>query len=291
VYNGFPSYAIESAVATISFNSGVPDAAGSYWWLDGPLDGWDAPTARVSMLPRIGNDALAEGEIPGDLHYRGRTLKFALLVESVTEAMREASRYLLAGATDLTYLSGTFLATEETPKQLSVVRSGNQNQGRLTITEQGLTQIGPKSPGFQGLQYGSQAVLARAEVELYASDPRKYAQSTATVSAPSAIVNAGNTPGITGTITVTTGGSPFTLTVGSRTMSFAVPSVTGAPALPGIPTTLLINLRTRTITSPTGTSYYYLRKLTTPWIVLPAGSSAFSTTASAASITFRSAWI
>ena len=138
---GGPSYQIIGNGVTIPINTGTPDKFGTYWTLDGEWGGWDSPDSRVSMLTKIGNDPMAQGEIPSDLHYRGRSVVGTIYGAATSEANREASRYLLAQALDLTYVSGTFLVDEEVPKQIAVYRSGNNNQGKLTMTDQGLSTL------------------------------------------------------------------------------------------------------------------------------------------------------
>jgi len=125
---GYPTYLVNGAV---SVNSGVADENGSFWYLDGEIAGWDSPDMRQTMLTRIGNTPSADGEIAADNHYRGRSLVFTLIAECASEAAREASRLLLAGALDLISTTGTFLAEEVIPKQVSIIRSGNSNQGKL----------------------------------------------------------------------------------------------------------------------------------------------------------------
>ena len=131
---GYPTYLVNGAV---SVNSGVADENGSFWYLDGEIAGWDSPDMRQTMLTRIGNTPSADGEIAADNHYRGRSLVFTLIAECASEAAREASRLLLAGALDLISTTGTFLAEEVIPKQVSIIRSGNSNQGKLVMTDCG----------------------------------------------------------------------------------------------------------------------------------------------------------
>lgn len=291
---GFPDYNINGV---IPFNLGAPtgvDENGCIWWLDGGIDGWDSPTGRVTMLPRIGNDPLADGEIPADLHYRGRTLKFSLYAECPDETAREKAWYLAAQATDLIDSSGVFYANEEVPKQVTVVRSGNQQQGRLVMLEQGLTMPMAISPPLKGLTPGSSITLLKATFELYCPDPRKYSQTThfATTGAGS-FTNHGNTGSVTATITLTpTGGGtgPITIVVATQTMQLVVPTVPSGPPLSAIPGKVVITLRNRTITDGSGGNCFYLRNLQTPWPVLPPGTHAWGATVPGV-ITYRDAWI
>lgn len=125
----FPYYIINTA---LPLNTGTPDANNCYWYLE-TLTGWASPDARVTMIPRIS----ADGEIPADLHYRGRTVVVSGWVECPDEASRQAARYLLTAAMDLIYYDGLFLAQETDPKQLVIVHAGNAGQGAVTFEDNG----------------------------------------------------------------------------------------------------------------------------------------------------------
>ena len=173
--------------------------------------------------------------------------------------------------------TGTFTVNEFTPKRLVVSRSGNNNQGRLVMLQRGyLKKVKGQLPG---LAEGTTVYLLEATVELYATDPRKYAVTVST--APfftdvASVTNAGNTATQNAKIVIenTGGGSgPLTITLATRTMQLVVPSLpAGAPALSSIPTFLVVNLYEQTIEDTAGNNYYYLRNLQTPWLILPPGT-------------------
>lgn len=116
----------------IPINTGTPDAYGSYWFLE-TMTGWASPDARVTMIPLISQN----GEIPADLHYRGRTVGITGWVECPDEVSRQAARYLLTAAMDLINYDGLFLAMEADPKQMNILHTGNAGQGAVTFLDDG----------------------------------------------------------------------------------------------------------------------------------------------------------
>lgn len=306
MFEGFTDYAIAGNGVEVTFNSGTADANGSYWYLDGEVVGWDSPDGRVTMLTKIGSDPDADGEYPADQHYRGRTFTFTLYANCTSEENRQKSRYLLAQALDLVDSTGTFTGNENIPKFCTISRSGNNNQGKLVMTDAGLSGPVVSTPGFPVCQTDENGLvyLLKADVEFYAEDPRKYA---VTPDGPSPIESnsitldaVGNTTtqnfvvNITGDISGITG--PLTITLNGKTMSLVVPTLPlGAPALSDFPATLAVDFYNKTIEDADGNNYYYLRDLTTPWLTLPPGSHAMTfvppTGDVDGSVTFYDAWI
>lgn len=306
---GFPFYTIVGTPdggqeATISINSNDPDAFGSYWWLDGDVQGWDSPDMRVTMLTKIGSDVDAEGEVPADLHYRGRSLVLKLYCEANSEINRQNSRLLLAQAANTS--ACTFTAVEEVPKLMSVVRSGNNNQGKLTILEHGYPGKAASStdpslyPDGWGFPPGTTTYLFEATVELYAQDPFKYSTSAVVTdfdeSGFIAIDNVGTYPSMKAVIELSaTGGGngPIFLATPERSLRLGVPTLpAGAPALNPIPEDLFVNLYEKLIIDSGGGSYYYLRDMQTPWLRIPTGSTNLGVDPpQAGSLRYQAAWL
>lgn len=308
---GFTDYEISNGSASIAFNaSDSPDVNGSYWYMEGEVSGWDSPDGRVTMLTKIGAGPNADGEIPADQHYRGRTFLITLHCVCTSEANRQASRDLIAQVLDLVDATGTFFVNETVPKSCTISRSGNNNYGRLVLTDEGFTSQPVITPGFtvpapddDGLLY-----LFKAELEFYAQDPRKYSYP---VSGPTPIEdnavtldNVGNTDStnffilITGDIEGYDGTLTLTLTNGSKTqvMELKVPSVpAGAPSLSLFPTELGIDFLSQTVTDGSGNNYYYLRNLQTPWLILLPGENVITFSGPDGEVdgesTWNSAWI
>jgi hypothetical protein len=147
----FPDYLI---AGTVPVNTGTPDRYGNYWWYK-TLKGWASPDARVQMLQVVSQD----GEIPADLHYRGRSIQMTGWVECPNETARENARYLLSGALDLLYGPGLFLAREVVPKQASVLHAGNNNSGLVSFDETGfpirVAAMLVRSPAFRQVTDGA----------------------------------------------------------------------------------------------------------------------------------------
>jgi hypothetical protein len=299
---GFTEYNINGVIPV---NTGTADAEGTYWTLQDDVGGWDSPDMRVSMLTKIGNTPRAQGEIPSDLHYRGRSIVMTIYGHATTEVNRQASKYLLAGALDLTGATGTFYVYEEVPKQITIVRSGNSNQGKLTYTDLGYTTLAAQSQEgdldpLVGIPPGSTVYLFKAELEFYAEDPFKYTQEASTADLSDGtlnIANSGNTPSSNMVVTLTdTGGGdgPISLTLGSLVMQIRKPTVpAGAPTLGNIPSTLVIDFYNETIEDADGNNYYYLRNLETPMLVAPVGTTelAVSPDTIGGSISYYPAWV
>ena len=291
---GFPDYRIVGNGMTIPINTGTPDVLGCYWTLDGEINGWDSPIVRVSMLPKIGNDPAADGEIPADLHYKGRELTMTLSAECSSEALRESARLLLAGALDLVNTTGIFYVDENVPKQLAINRANNMGQGRLMIVDEGYPQ--KMATQLPGLPVGSTTYLFKAALEIYAADPRKYAQTPVVIpiiAGSASVNNAGNTYSQNAIVTLTglAGVGPLTISCGGRTMRLIVPTTPGPPLSP-FPSTLVVDIYNKIITDGSGNNYFYLRDLTTPWLQFPPGVSAVTVTgATTGSIAYSSAWI
>lgn len=303
---GFPDYAIIGTPsggqeAEVTFNSNTPDAFGSYYFLDGEVIGWDSPDMRMTMLTKIGNDVNAEGEIPADLHYRGRSIQVVLFVECTSEENRENSKLLLAQACNTSAV--TFAANEVVPKFLSVVRGGNTSQGKLTMVDQGTTRkeaaTQPVSGGPWGVPVGTYIYPFKATVELYAQDPFKYAVTPTEVSLDSGVAsfdNPGTYPTMKASLTLTSTGSPSTLTISTdeRALLLGVPAVPpGAPTLSPIPADFIIDFYNQTIKDGAGSNYYYLRDMQTPWLRIPTGTGLALTVspATAGTLTFYPAWL
>jgi hypothetical protein len=282
VIDGFPDWNINEL---IPIGNGVPDVYGSLWWIDGELAGWDSPDMRFTMLPRIGVGPSSDGEFAGDLHYRGRSVTFTIYCAATSEENRENSRLLLARALDLTAANGvmgTFYANEVVPKQLLIQRAGNTNQGKLTIANEGLSQLTASTPGFISteLETGGQVYLFRADVEMYAADPRKYAQDPTTVdfdAGTAEITPLGNTanqqmllhclyddsPGV----------GPITFTFNGLVQRLLVPTVpAGGPVLNPIPTEFYVDVYSKLIYDADMVNYFYLMDLQTPWLIMPAAT-------------------
>lgn len=303
---GFPDYAIQGNGVTIPFNSGAPDAVGNYWYLEGGIAGWDSPEGRVTMLPKIGNDPASDGEYASDQHYRGRSFTFKLNAYCPSEVQREEAWYLLAQATDLIDGTGLFIVNEATPKQAVVSRSGNNSQGKLVMLENGISTVGVISRDFNlplpGDANNSIYILS-VQVELYSTDPRKYAQSSNThalASNTATVVNAGNTPSQNFSLTITGGiggiSGPLDISLAGQTMQLIVPSLpAGAPPPGAFPNSLGIDFYNRIIGLSVGLNdYYYLRNLQTPWLFVPPGTSTLSVSGVGTligSVTYTSAWI
>jgi hypothetical protein len=303
---GFPDYLLNGL---IPFNSGVADAFGSYWYMDGEMAGWDSPDGRVTMLTKIGSGPNADGEIPADQHYRGRTITFTLYASSSSETDRENSRLLLAQALDLVGTTGTLDVNEAVPKSVIISRSGNNNMGKLVMTDQGLSATVTSTPGFTTAPVDSNGLVypTKADIEVYAADPRKYSNP---YNGPSAlagntvtITNAGTTDCTNFFLLLSSGVSgatgPLDITLvnanGTFVMTLAVPTLpAGAPALSDFPAEIAINFYLNTIEDNMGGNYYYLRDLTTPWLVLAPGSNVFTVSglgAIAGDVTWYDAWI
>jgi hypothetical protein len=312
---GFPDYSITGNGAEIPFNSGEPDVNNSFWYMDGEMAGWDSPDGRVTMLTKIGNNPNADGEYPADQHYRGRTFTFTLYASCPSEEAREASRYLLTQALDLVDGTGVLLVNEEVPKACTISRSGNTNQGKLVMTDSGFAAIGSViTPGMvlspindeTGLMY-----LLKADIECYSADPRKYSTP---FSGPIPIEdnaftidNLGNTTDtnffilIEGGVEGSNGPLHITLVNSANpdgiTMTLVVPTLPPtAPALSPFPTEIGINFYENTIRDGAGNLIYYLRDLTTPWLVLSPGENVFTFTGPDVTMidgeaTWNSAWI
>jgi hypothetical protein len=311
---GFPSYELSGNGKGITWNSGTGDDFGSLWYMDGELVGWDSPDGRVTMLTKIGNNPNADGEYPADQHYRGRTFTVSLYAACTSEVARENSRLLLAQVLDLVETTGVLTVNEETPKACTVSRSGNNNQGKLVMTDSGFASIGSViTPGFPlpGVDSDGQMYLLKADIECYAADPRKYSTP---FSGPIPIEdnaftidNTGNTDstdffidiiggveGSAGPLNITLVNSKFPDGV---TMTLVVPTLpAGAPALSPFPTEIGINFYENTIRAGSGDLIYYLRNLRTPWLVLAPGSNVFTFTGPDVtmidgSATWNDAWI
>lgn len=300
--DGFPDYNINGL---IPFDSYIPDVLGCMWFSEGEIVGWDSPDVRVTLLTRIGSDASADGEIPADLHYRGRELVFTIWGVCPDEETQERAIYQLTGATDLVDSTGLFYANEQIPKQVVITRGNNMGRGNIAITRNAPSAmssnpaIGAAAATLTDLQ-ASKVYIFKADMQLYCPDPRKYAQ-VPTVTAFAAdgtldMTNQGNTTTQNVLITLTTiggGAGPINIEVGSQVMTLLVPVVgSGAPALNPIPTELIIDVYNKTITDGSGINYFYLRDLTTPWPTLKPGMSSVSTSPiQAGSFAMRSAWI
>lgn len=310
--DGFPDYVLAGNGVEIPFNIGTPDAAGSYWYMSDEMQGWDSPDGRVSMLTKIGTGPNADGEIPADEHYRGRTLLFTLYASSSSEAIREASRYLIAQTLDLVGSTGTLTVNEEVPKQVITSRSGNNNYGRLVMTDSGLSAQAVSTSGFPTAapDDGGNVYVLKVDIELYCADPRKYSTPysgpTPIESNSITLDNVGNTHStnfyflFSGDIAGTTGPLDITLVNADYpdgvTMTLAVPTLpASAPALSPFPTELGINFYLNTINDNGPDNYYYLRNLQTPWLVLAPGENVFTFTPPAGDLdgdaTWNSAWI
>lgn len=299
---GFPDYLLNGV---IPFNSGVPDEFGSYWYMDGEMAGWDSPDGRVTMLTKIGAGPNADGEYPADQHYRGRTLMWKMQASCTSEINRENSRYLLAGALDLVDDTGILVVNESTPKQVVIRRSGNSQQGKLVITDGGLASKPTSTPDFPTANPDNKGLVYRleAEVEVYCTDPRKYAVApvVSTVSGgAAALANPGNTPTQNFVITVNAGISgitgPLNLFIATTGLQLVVPVVpAAAPPLAPFPSELIIDIYNGTIKDAGGNNFYYLRNMRTPWLILPEGSQALTVTGGpdidGSTIEFIPAWI
>lgn len=300
---GFPDYLLNGL---IPFNSGVADANGCYWYMEGEMTGWDSPDGRVTMVTRIGNGPNADGEYPADQHYRGRTITWSMHASCPSEADREASRYLLAQALDLVDQTGILLVNEEIPKQVVISRSGNNQQGKLVMTDGGFSQKPMSTPGFPTADPDAKGLIYRldATVEIYAQDPRKYAvtPSTATISGGTCVLdNIGNTTTQNMKVTVNAGitgiTGPLNLFVADVVgLQLLVPTVpAGAPALSHFPAELIVDVYAGTIEDSAGDNYYYLRNMRTPWLYLPLGSHDFNVTGGpdidGSTVEYTPAWI
>jgi hypothetical protein len=306
---GMPSYSMlgtpsGGTAGAITFNSNTPDLFGSYYFLDGDLTGWDSPDMRMSMLPKIGNDVNAEGEIAADLHYRGRSLQFVLFVECTSEANRENSKQLLAKVCNTSAM--TFTVNEDVPKQISCVRAGNTNQGKLTMVDQGRTTKQSVTTPVSGTQWGvpngTNIFPFKATVEVYSEDPFKYAVTPIVLpfsAGAISLTNPGTYPSMNALISfIGTGGSgPITISTPERAMVLKVPAVpAGAPALGPIPNLLYIDLYDKLIYDPSlgplfGNSFY-LRDMRTPWLRIPTGATTLTTSpAQPGSLTMHAAYL
>lgn len=304
---GFPTYSIVGTPsggeeATVTINDNTPDAFGSYWVLSGDIGGWDSPDMRVTMLTKIGHDSSAEGEIPADLHYRGRSLTMTLYAECESEIARENSRLLLAQAANTD--ACVFTAFEDVPKNLNVVRSGNTNQGKITMAELGYPSKAASTsdpslmPDGFGFPSGTTVYPMKVDIELYAQDPFKYAVTAITESFSGggmAISNPGTYPSMNGVIDLSaTGGGvgPIFLATPERSMTLAVPAVpAGAPALSDIPPGLAIDLYNKLIVYGFA-NYYFLRDMRTPWLRIPTGSTTLGVDpVQPGTLTFYPSWL
>jgi hypothetical protein len=276
---GFPDWNINGL---IPIGNGVADDFGSLWWIDGELAGWDSPDMRTTMLPRIGTGPSSDGEFAGDLHYRGRSITFTIYCAATSEENRENSRLLLARALDLTAGNGElgiFYANEVVPKQCYIQRAGNTNQGKLTMANQGLSQLTASTPGFISteLETGGQVYLFRADVEMYAADPRKYAQSTTTVdfdAGTAEVTPLGNTANqkmlLHCTYAESPGDGPLTLTYNDMVQRLLVPIIpSGGPTLNPIPAEFYVDIYSKLIYDADLVNYFYLMDLQTPWLIMP----------------------
>lgn len=309
---GFPAYTIAGNGLVVPFNTGTPDIFGSFWYLDGEMQGWDSPDGRVTMLTRIGTGPNADGEYPADQHYRGRTLVFNIHASSSSEAARESSRYLLAQVLDLVGSVGTLTVAEAVPKFVTISRTGNNNQGRLVITDMGLSAPLASTPGFPTAppeESTGNVYVVKAQVEVYCEDPRKY--SPTSIVAPFA-ANADatwgatfNNPGNTRTqdlqlqIDAPAAGDLIFLSALDASfggLNFAVPTTPG-PALPGFPGQLNVDAYLQTIEDGSGNNVYYLRSLLNapPWPSVPPGVGELQMSGGMAglsgTLTYRPAWI
>lgn len=305
---GFPDYDLNGL---ITFNSGTADSFGTYWYMDGEMAGWDSPDGRVTMLTKIGIGPSADGEIPADEHYRGRTISFKLVSSSPSEAARENSRLLLAETLDLVGTTGTLTVNEEVPKFVTISRSGNSNQGKLVMTEQGLSGKAVSTPGFPTATPDSDGLIYVLEttIEVYCADPRKYAVTP--IVAPLTSVIGGqwgiayDNPGNTQTqnlqinMTAPAAGSIRCVEGGVTViggLDLAIPTTPG-PALPGFPGTLIVDAAAKTILDGGGNNYYYLRSLVgaPPWLAIGPGGGFVVFTGPlfgvSGSLTYYPAWI
>jgi len=301
VITGTPSGGTE---AEVTFNSNTPDIFGSYYFLDGDVTGLDSPDMRMTMLTKIGNDVDAEGEIPADLHYRGRSLQFSLFVECTSEAERENSKLLLAQVVNTSAV--TFVVNGDVPKQMNCVRAGNTNTGKLTMIDQGRTtkqSVTQPSPGVEwGVPAGTDIFPFHADVELYAQDSFLYAVTAVVLPFEDGTMdftNPGTYPSMNALITFlgTAGAGPIEISTPERTMTLIVPAVpAGAPALGPIPNLLTIDLYDKLIYDTSlgslfGNSYY-LRDLRTPWLRIPTGLTALTTSPpQPGSLTYHPCWL
>lgn len=299
MYQGFTDYVLAGNGVSIPFNNGGADVNDCFWTLDGELVGWDSPDGRVTMLTKIGTGPDADGEYPADQHYRGRTLTWKLVASCPSEVARQKARYLLAQILDLIDTTGTLTANEDTPKFVTISRSGNNNQGKLVMTDTGLSAPAASPPGYGVADVdpstGSMYLLT-AEIEVYAQDPRKYAVTPITqswgVTSSEALSNPGNTPTQHAVFTMSPGG-PFTMSFPIGALHIAVPTVpAGAPPLSGIPGTLVVDLYNKTIQDGSGDNFFYLRDLQVgPWPQIGAGDSTFNPGLVPGSLTYYPAWL
>lgn len=308
---GFPAYTIAGNGVSVPFNTGTPDIFGSYWYMEGEMTGWDSPDGRVTMLTRIGTGPNADGEYPADQHYRGRTILFNVNFSSTSESNREASRYLLAQALDLVDSEGTLTVNEVVPKFVTISRSGNNNQGKLVIIDQGLSAQAVSTPGFPTAdpeESTGNVYVCKAQVEIYCQDPRKYAIEA--LSFPFDAITHGwgvdiDNPGNTytqdvqfGITTPAAGGITMLNFQGAPIggINLAVPTTPG-PALPGFPGILVIDAYQQLIQDPGGNNFYYLRNLlnSPPWPVIGPGLGTAVLTGGLAglggTLTYTPAWI
>lgn len=324
---GFTDYTIESDVyaqlgvpsASIPINTGTPDVNGSYWWLNGEVEGWDSPEGRVTMLSKLGVGPSADGEFAADLHYKGRTINMKLICECPTEADRQASRYLISQVMDLVRRTGTFTVNEEIPKNITISRAGNSNAGKLKLTDLGLSTPIAKTPPLTGLPTGERCYLFEADVEFYSTDPRKYAvtQSRYDFFLGNALPeNIGNAESVN--LVIALNGTDaygsqtidqfqlfietFVGSTGFSSGGFGIPLLPPfAPSLPSWPVNLVIDSYNKVITDrlpEPGLNYYYLRNLQQPWPTLVPGVNNFRLVDQNGSIQFLngqvywySAWI
>lgn len=303
---GYPDWNINGL---IPIGNGTADDYGTLWWIDGEVGGWDSPDMRFTMVPKIGVGPQSDGEFAGDLHYRGRSVVFTIYGASTSEANRENSRQLLARALDYTSangLRGTFYGNEVVPKQLLMQRAGNTNQGKLAITDQGLSELASVTPGFLENIISGQVFLFKCDVELYAEDPRKYAQDTTAVdfeAGTGEVTPMGNTANQQMLLHCTydappTG--PLTLTYAGLVQRLLVPIVpAGGPSLNPIPAEFYVDFYSKLIYDVGLVNYFYLMDLQTPWLIMPpstlpdpgAGAFVIDPAPDSATLTFRDAWI
>ena len=201
------------------------------------------------------------------------------------------------------------MANETIPKQCVVSRAGNNTQGKLTIVNKGLASAGSViSEGFALPTIDAKGSIYPlvADIELYCTDPYKYAQegTVATIAGgTAAIENIGNTDSAQLVIDITAGingiTGPLTLTIASLGMELVVPTLPAAAPPPNnFPGELILDCYNKLITGVTifgDLNYYYLRNLQTPWLYLPAGDSSLVVSGGpdidGSTVTYSSAWV
>lgn len=291
---GYPEYQIQGNGITLSINAGIPDAQGSYWWLE-DLDGWDSPDVRGTTLAKISES----GERASDLHYRGRSLVFRNgWCESPSESARQHSRDILAAVTDLVdTATGLVVVNEVVPKQLVVSRFGNTGQGKMTANYN-RRGIKPGDGELPALPAGM-AYLLKWQAELYAEDPVKYAvtqQSLLMTTGSITATNQGNRPTYP-VMTVTTGGhDPIVIanTTTGASLELHVPVIPVPPGpLPAMPSSLTVDFYNKSIVDGSSNPRNDIRDLATTFFALVPGPNALTVIPSsvAVAILFRDAYI